>query len=118
MSVMGKELQKLAKHDKSFDFNYGNDMKYLHRAMMNGLHFPPRPYTPTLQLVQIEKADKSPLRKVISNCPGLNMLGLYSVMHLRLASAFQNNLFVLSLCVSMIAHHHNLLASSRAEQGI
>ncbi len=73
MSEMGKELDDLAKRDKSCGFNCG--MKFLHRGMMNGVHFPPR-------LVQIEKADKSPLRKVISNCPGLNMLGMYFVMHL------------------------------------
>ena len=91
MSVMGKELEYLAKRDKSYGVSYGNDMKHLHRGMMSGLQFPPRPYTPykPLQFVQIETADKSPLRKVTSNCPGLNTLGMYFVMHLRLASAIQ-----------------------------
>ncbi|KAL0022861.1 hypothetical protein WJX77_000862 [Trebouxia sp. C0004] len=63
MSAMGKELENLAKQDKSYGAIYGNDMKYLRRGMMKGLQFPPRTHTPTLQLVQIEKADKSPLRK-------------------------------------------------------
>ncbi|KAA6427494.1 MAG: origin recognition complex 1 [Trebouxia sp. A1-2] len=65
MSVMGKELEYLAKRDKSYGVSYGNDMKHLHRGMMSGLQFPPRPYTPykPLQFVQIETADKSPLRK-------------------------------------------------------
>ncbi len=104
MSRMGKELDDLAKRDKSCGFNCG--MKYLHRAMVNGVHFPPR------RPFQIEKADKSPLRKVISNYPGFFILGLDFVMHLR------QPILVLSLCLSMIAHHHKLLASSRAGQGI
>ncbi|KAL0045184.1 hypothetical protein WJX82_011522 [Trebouxia sp. C0006] len=54
MSVTGKELDDLAKRDKSH-FNCG--MKYLHRAMIDGVPFPPR------RPVQIDTADKSPLRK-------------------------------------------------------
>ena len=104
MSEMGKELGNLAKHDKSYGFNCG--MKYMHRAMINSVHVPPR------RPFQIEKADKSPLRKVISNYPGLIMLGMDFVMHLR------QPILVLSFCISMIAHHHNPLASSRAGQGI
>jgi len=103
MSVTGKELDDLAKRDKSH-FNCG--MKYLHRAMIDGVPFPPR------RPVQIDTADKSPLRKVISNYPGLIMLGMDFVMHLR------QPILVLSFCISMIAHHHNPLASSRAGQGI
>jgi len=34
MSEMGKELDDLAKRDKSCGFNCG--MKFLHRGMMNG----------------------------------------------------------------------------------
>jgi len=64
MSVMGKELQK-----QENGAICGNDMKFLHRGLMNGVQFPPRTHTSTVQL-QIEKADRSPLRKVISNYCG------------------------------------------------
>lgn len=114
MSVMEKELEKVAKQDKSHRANYGDGTKYLRLGMRKGLQFPPRTHAPTLPLVHVEKADKSPLRKVHSNHPGLTMLGTRFVMHLILASACQDNLFVLSLCISeisVIAHHHSPLAS-------
>lgn len=77
MSVMGKDSQNLAKQDNLLDANDGSDLKYLRRGMMSGLPFPPPAYTPTLQLVKIMQADRSPLRKVISNYPGWTVLGMY-----------------------------------------
>ena len=67
MSVMGKDLQR---QEHFYGAICGNDMKFLHRGWRNGVQFPPRTHTSTLTLGQIEKADRSPLRKVISNYCG------------------------------------------------